>query len=80
MSWMISDIKLDPDQKQVRSIPLKSHQSTLIQGPAGSGKSVIGQNFAGYTSRGYTSRASKQENLYGAVHSRINRHDENRHT
>lgn len=41
MSWMIPDIKLDPDQKQVRSIPLKSQQSTLIQGPAGSGKSVM---------------------------------------
>lgn len=41
MSWMIPDIKLDPDQQQVRSIPLKSCQSKLIQGPAGSGKSVI---------------------------------------
>ena len=41
MTWMIPDIKLDPDQQQVRSIPLKSRQSTLIQGPAGSGKSVI---------------------------------------
>ncbi len=41
MSWMIPDDRLDVDQRQIINISLKIQQSILIQGPAGSGKSVV---------------------------------------
>jgi len=41
MSWMIPDNMLDDDQRQVKNFIIRDSRSSLIQGPAGSGKTVM---------------------------------------